>query len=159
MLCAIEEELRTIVYQHNYRPVLKEISTSFRSVVTSIVGTINGEVFNKLPKFSEFKKAILKEVRSQLFAMCRSYISHLRLVTLRKFSVWLIAEQKRIQSLRYDKPFWHETDASGEAGLNTQVEFVYERLYDKLEGELLPNIGEAVKAYFQEQTELCTQRK
>ena len=149
--CAIEDELRTIVYQHNYRPVLKKISAIFRSVMMSVIGKINGEIFRKVPIFPELERqALLREVRKRLFTICHSHILHLRVVTFRQFSEWLIVEQERIQSLRCFTPFWYETDASSKAGLRDQVESVYERLYDALEGNLLPKIGNAVKAYLQE---------
>ena len=143
--CAIEDELRTIVYQHNYRPVLKKISAIFRSVMMSIIGKINGEISRKVPIFPELKRqALLREVRKRLFTICHSHISHLRVVTFRQFSEWLIVEQERIRSLRYFTPFWYDTGASSKAGLKDQVESVYEHLYDALEGNLLPKIGDAV---------------
>ena len=146
---AIEHEMSRIVYKRDYDPVLKEMSATFRHLVMSISANITNSVFSLVPSFpAETQKVLLREMRNRLNVLLRSHLSLLRIVTLKRFNVWLVIEQERYKSLNYLKPPWYETDACDRRGLKQDIESVYEPLIEELKSSLL-KVKDAVALHFE----------
>ena len=144
----IEDEMSRIVYKRDYDPVLKEINATFRHLIVMTNAKISTSIFGLIPSFpAETQKVMLREVRNRLNILLRSHLSLLRMVTLKRFTVWLIIEQERYKSLNCSKPPWYETDASDRRGLKQEIEGVYRPLIEELRGSLL-KIEDAVAVHF-----------